>query len=102
MDALARRAYARAAPDLVAEASATTLGIEAERLQAKTVIVGQRAQREERGTPRAVHAVDERQRLGVDLGRRREPQPLAVEDEPAGRFRPAQRAVVGRRELLHE
>src|SRR4051812_14426729 len=102
MDAFPRCAYAGATPDLVPKARAAVLGIEAERLQAQAVVIRQAAQRDQRRAARAVDAIDERQRVGVDLVRAREAQALAVEDEAARRFRPAQRAVVRRRELLHQ
>jgi len=44
MNALAAGAYPEAAADLVAEAGALTLGIEAQRLQTEPMLVGQRAQ----------------------------------------------------------
>ena len=44
MDALAAGAHADAAADLVAEAGALTLGIEAQHLEAEPMLVGQRAQ----------------------------------------------------------
>src|SRR5439155_2922333 len=69
MDALAAGAHADAAPDLVAEAGALTLGIEAQRLETEPMLVGQRAQGLQCGAPRAEDAVDEGQRVGVDLGR---------------------------------
>src|SRR4051812_26207896 len=44
MDALARGAHAGAAPDLVAKAGAATLAVKAERLEAKPMVVCERAQ----------------------------------------------------------
>src|SRR3954451_17670938 len=102
VDALARRAHAGAATDLVAETGAAALGIESQRLQAQTMVVGERAQRDERRPPRAVNAIDEWQRIGVDFASRGEAQSLPVENETAGRLRTPQRTVVGRSKVLHQ
>ena len=47
------------------------------------MLVRQRAQRLQRCAPRAEDAIDERQRVGVDLVARREAQAPAVEGEAA-------------------
>ena len=100
--ALFAGAYAGAAPELMAEAAVAARGVDAERLQAKRMLVGESAQRLQRGAPRAEQAVDEGQGVGADLVHAGEVQPAAVEGEAAGGASLAQLTVELGRELLHQ
>src|SRR5213079_2588246 len=74
-------AHACAAADLVAKARPLARRVEAQRLQAKPVRVGDRPQRAVRRALRAKQAVEEGQRVGIDLVRLGQAQALEVEDE---------------------
>src|SRR5207247_5784037 len=102
MNILLAGAHAGAAADLMAKAGPLARSVEAQRLQAKPVLVGDRAQSAVRRALRAKQAVEEGQRVGIDLARLGEAQALEVEDEAAQLAGLAQLAVVRGRKLLHQ
>src|SRR5438046_2518858 len=102
MNILLAGAHACAAADLVAKARPMAGCVEAQRLQAKPLLVGDRPQSAVRRALRAKQAVEEGQRVGIDLARLGQAQALEVEDEAAQLAGLAQLAVVRGRKLLHQ
>src|SRR5258708_17895647 len=93
MNAFLAGANPRAAADLVAEARSLPGGIESERLQAEALLVGEVAERLERGAAGAEQAVNQRQRLGLGLRGRAPARPRAPRTETPPTPRPPPGAV---------
>ena len=110
---LAARAHARATRDLVAEAGALApaRGLESERLQAQPMLVGEPAQRRQRGALGTEYATQRGDERRVELGGTNEAQGVRgvlgwigarLEHETAQLARPAQLAVEYGREILDQ
>src|SRR5688572_32676839 len=102
VDAFFAGANSGAAAKLVSQAMPLLLEIEPQGLKAKPVLVRRYSQRLQRRAARTPDAVDEGQRIGVDLVRAGKAQALAVESEAAQALGTAQLAVVDRVERLDE